>query len=77
MNKKRRDILYKSAIPLLEQAKSILERVVSDEEDALDNIPENLQESERYEKIEDAVDNLNEAVENIGDAIENIDNACN
>lgn len=46
------------------------------EEDALDNMPENLQGSERYEKIEAAVDLLNDASECIDAAIEKINEAA-
>ena len=38
------------------------------EQDAMDNIPENLQATERYERMEDVVDSLNDALEKIEDA---------
>ena len=34
----------------------------------MDNIPENLQATERYERMEDVVDSLNDALEKIEDA---------
>lgn len=49
--------------------------LLKQEEDALDNMPENLQGSERYEKIEAAVDLLNDASECIDSAIERINEA--
>ncbi len=64
MNKKRRELL-KSAIPFLTQAASIIERAVEQESDCLDNMPENLQDSDRYEKMEKAVENLDAALEHI------------
>ena len=50
--------------------------VLDEEEDAFDNIPENLQGSERYEKTEDAIDCLNDASENIDAAIEKLNEAA-
>ena len=50
--------------------------MIDGEEDALDNVPENLQGSERYEKIENALDCLNEASENIDAAIEKLNEAA-
>lgn len=41
----------------------------------MDNCPENLQGSERYEKMEDAVDNLNDALEKLEEAKEYIEAA--
>lgn len=41
----------------------------------LDNCPENLQGSERFERMEDAVDNLNDALEKLEEAKEHIEAA--
>ena len=69
MNKKRRELL-KSAMPFLTQAASIIERVAEQENDCLDNIPENLQDTDRHEKMEKAVENLEAALEHIESAQE-------
>ena len=45
-----------------------MEDLQGEEEEYRDNIPENLQGSERYEKAEEACDTLSEAV----DGLENI-----
>ena len=74
MNDKRRSGL-KSAIDLLIRASEIVSSVKDDEEDALDNMPENLQASDRYEKMEDAVAALEEAEESIESAIDSINSA--
>ena len=74
MNKKRR-ILLASAKSMLESAASLIERISEEESDSMDNMPENLQESERYGKMEQAVLNLDEAVEHIEDAIDKIGDA--
>jgi len=55
---------------MLSDVASIVEVICDKEEDCIDNYPENLQGTERYEKMEDAVDNLNEALEKIGEAEE-------
>jgi len=48
---------------------------LDEEEDSLDNIPENLQTSEQYEKKEAIVDLLNDASDSIDTAIEKIGEA--
>lgn len=67
MNNKRRELL-KSARPFLTQAASIIERAAEQESDCLDNMPENLQDTDRYEKMEKAVENLEAALEHIENA---------
>lgn len=74
MNKQRRDRL-REAIKQLRNASTIVDEVCNKEEDSLDNIPENLQTSERFEKMENAVDNLNEAIERIDEARELVEMA--
>lgn len=69
MNKKRRELL-KSAIPFLTHAANIIERAVEQESDCLDNVPESLQETDCYEKMERAVENLEAALEHIENAQE-------
>jgi len=73
MNKHRRSEL-KNAIVLLSQALQIVTSVCDEEQDALFNIPENLQNSEMYEKIEQTVEELQEAVEHMEQAEENLSN---
>lgn len=74
MNKKRRELL-KSAIPFLTQAANIIERAAEQESDCLDNIPESLQDTDRYEKMEKAVENLEAALDHIENAQECISEA--
>ena len=75
MNNKRRSVVLKTAIPLLDRAFDIVSDVYYAEQDALENIPENLQSSSRYEKIEDAISSLDEAMDNIEKAVENLQEA--
>jgi len=53
MNKNRRTELQKVI--------NSLENVITDEQDAYDNMPEGIQESERGESMETGLDSLNEA----------------
>lgn len=50
-----------------------LEVLKDEEEEYKDNIPENLQGTERYERAEECVDGLQEAIDDIDRALENID----
>ena len=51
------------------------EGVCDKEQDAMDNCPENLQSTDRFEAMENAVENLNDAVEKLEDAKSNIEAA--
>ena len=65
--------MIQKAIDILEtgdgvdQALAILEDVLYAEEDAYDNIPENLQGSWRAEESEEAIDALNDAIDLLTD----------
>lgn len=69
MNKAKRDSL-RSALAMLNNAVGIVESVCDKEQDCLDNYPENLQSSERFEKTESAVDSMNDALDNLSAAQE-------
>ena len=55
--------------------KEVLETLLSEEEEYRDNVPENLQGSERYEKADNACDSIQYAIDNIEDAVSNIEEA--
>ena len=74
MNKNRRSKL-REAKSLLGKAVSIVTDVRDDEQEAFDNLPEGLQESERFSKMEEAIDGLEDAISSIESASENIENA--
>lgn len=71
MNKIRRKNLQ-SIIDQLEELKSSLEGLQAEEEEYRDNIPENMQGSERYEKADEASGNLSGAVDNLEEVISGI-----
>lgn len=74
MNKIRRKNLQ-TIIDQLEGLKGSLEDLLAEEEEYRDNIPENMQESERYEKADEACDNLSGAVDSLEEAISSIEAA--
>lgn len=61
---------------MLIKALQIVNAVKDEEQDALDNFPENLQNSERYTAMENAIDDLEEAIDCIEQASERLNNVC-
>lgn len=74
MNKARRKALDE-VISKIEEAKELLENLQAEEEEYRDNMPENLQGSERYEAEDAAVDNMSSAVDALDEAISSIESA--
>lgn len=74
MNNRKRDLLKESKT-LLGRVSDLITQVLEEEEDCLDNMPENLQASEKYERMENAIDKLESAIEHIDNAQEDIDDA--
>lgn len=75
MNKNRR-VKISEAVSILETALKIVETVRDDEQDCLNNMPENLESSYRYEKMENAVDRLDDAVSSIEEARDALEEAA-
>lgn len=65
------------AMDHLREASNIVDRIKDEEQDSLDNMPENLQESERYSNMEEAVDALDDALTAINEASDYVENAMN
>lgn len=65
--------LLKNIIQQLRQIASDIDQLRSEEEDYMWNIPENLQESDRYYAADAAVDNLDSASERVGDAADELE----
>lgn len=72
MNKERRQRLRETVFRLRE-AKTKIEEVIEEEDEARDCIPENLQESVRYQESEECSSSLEDAVESIDEAISSIE----
>lgn len=65
MNNKRR----KEIANAIRQIENVVSSILADEEEAFDNMPESLQESERGYMSQDAQDNLSNAVDALEEAI--------
>ena len=74
MNKVRRTAIAKIK-EQIEDLKWKLDELLEEEQEAYDNMPDNLQCSERGEKAEECIDALEEAISNIEDACDNLDTA--
>lgn len=74
MNQTRRTAIQE-LMNQLADLKEAIAVVQEQEEEYRDNIPENLQESKKYEKAEAACDNLTEVVDLLGDAIDSLESA--
>lgn len=68
MNKQRKAEIKKIALRLQGINKD-LQKILDDEQDYYDNIPENLQTSSRADDSEEAIDQLTEAVEEIEEVV--------
>ena len=68
MNDARRKEIQR-ALTLIGEAKGILEVALSQEQEDLDNMPEDLQGDEAGQRAEDVVDALERAAMGCGDAI--------
>lgn len=71
MNKTRRKALEKVQDKLLE-AQADLQWIREEEEDAFDNLPESLQDSEKGESMQEAISTMEEIDSSIQDAIDNL-----
>lgn len=74
MNKQRRKLLQEQ-LDKLEEIREQIEFLKDEEQEYVDNMPDNLQGSERHESAEAMVSNLEEAVSNIEEAISQITEA--
>ena len=66
MNKSRRKECERIAA-LLDEARTALEYVKDEEQDAYDNMPEGFQNGERGEKMEECIAALDEIIDGLGD----------
>ena len=75
MNNQKREKL-KLARDYLSRASDIVSGVLEDEQDSLDNMPENLQYSDKYERMEAAISKLEDGLNNIEAAEECLSEAA-
>lgn len=67
-NQRRKEI--EQVIKDLDKISSQIDGIQDEEQDYLDNIPENLQDSDRYYAAEEVVDNLGLAKDSIDEAVD-------
>ena len=74
MNKNRRKRIadLRERIDII---KNELEEVMEEEQDARDNLPNNLQASEKAEQMDDTIGSIEYAIGNLEETIENLDEA--
>lgn len=75
MNNQKREKL-KLARGFLSRASDIVSGVLDDEQDCLDNMPDNLQYSDKYERMEAAISKLEDGLNNIEAAEECLEEAA-
>ena len=71
MNGRRREKLRRASEYLV-SARQLIEKAQDEEQDMLDNLPENLSESDRAAKMENAVDSLEDASSGIDDVMDSV-----
>lgn len=81
MNKERRSTLadiideLTSLKERIEDQRSKLDDVISQETEAIENVPENLQDSDRFVAMQENCDNMETAAGYIDDALDNLEQA--
>lgn len=75
MNKERRKQLQE-AIAKLDEARSIIETMRDEEQEAFDNMPESLQSAERGQKMDEAIGKMTDVADDLESAIENLNEVC-
>lgn len=71
MNNVRRKTLNQ-IVDQLQILQAEIESVMCEEEEYRDNMPENLQSSERYEKADEACSVMQDAIDGLEDVIDNL-----
>ncbi len=76
MNAARRKVLEKISGEILDLTERI-QIVRDEEEDAFDNLPDNLKDAEKGEKMSDAIDKMEDAISSLEDTADLINNLVN
>lgn len=74
MNDKRRSLI-RQAKSFLEKAALLVERAADEEQDSFDNLPENIQDGERGEKMEAAIELMEDASDQINEILDKLSDA--
>lgn len=71
--KEERLKILKQCLKDIQNAHDVLEEVRNEEEEAFDNMPEGLQDSERGDMMQEAVDTLDEAIDRLDDVLSSLE----
>lgn len=71
MNKERRALLRRAA-DMVYEAKVIVARANDDEENAYDNLPDGIRESDRGDTMQETIDQLDNIIEELDNAYDQI-----
>lgn len=74
MNKERRRRLNELQ-GKIEEIVSIIEDVQGEEQDAYDNLPENMRDGDKGQAMDAAIDEMNNAVQSLNEALSSIESA--
>lgn len=74
MNATRRKQLAK-LVEQLESIMSDIDTIREQEQEAYDNMPDSIQESERGDRMSEIIDSIQYAYDNVSDAVDNINEA--
>lgn len=69
MNKARREEI-KKVVDYIESAYMILDEIKDEEEEAFNNLPDGIAESERGEMMEENVDTMDDCINNLWDIVD-------
>ena len=58
MNKRKRAVINEKVIPLLNGILDTLSTIIDSEQDSIDNIPDNLRSSERFDNMESVLEEI-------------------
>ena len=72
MNNKRRKKLEIISIEI-EQLNNLIQDIYDEEQECLDNMPDNLQGSDRYNKAEECCEHLEECIDLLSEVVDIID----
>ena len=75
MNKERRKAISK-AMDLIDEAMAVLGWAAEEEQEAFDNMPESLQESDRGMALQENADGLAECAEDLGTVYDSLADIC-
>ncbi len=75
MNKDRRKQIDE-ALALLERAQGLIEEIHDDESEAYEGLPESLQNGDRGQVMQEAIDNLSEARDGLDDLMDRLRDAA-